>query len=77
METYISCHQNTVTYFIAARPIIDLFLMAERIPESRLDKSCWKKDGQHLEGMYTAAHEATRIEGGKETDGTDTETETT
>ena len=51
--------------------------MAERIPESRLDKSCWKKDGQHLEGMYTAAHEATRIEGGKETDGTDTETETT
>ena len=31
VETYISRHQNTVTQFIATRPIMDLCLVAERI----------------------------------------------
>ena len=28
VDNYVSCHQNTVTQFIAARPIMDLCLAA-------------------------------------------------
>ena len=34
METYISRRNNTVAKFIATRPILDLFLEAERRPGS-------------------------------------------
>ena len=32
VETYVSCHQNTVAQFIASRPIMDLCLAAVRRP---------------------------------------------
>ena len=33
---YIDCHQNTVAQYIATRPIMDLYLEAERRPGIRL-----------------------------------------
>ena len=74
-KTYVSCRQNTVTQFIATRPIMDLCLAAEWMPGSRVAKQWWEQDGLDLEGMWTAAWEAERTEGGEETDGTDTETD--
>ena len=38
VETYFSRHQNTVVQFIATMPIIDLCLMAERSPGSKVAK---------------------------------------
>ena len=52
-----------------------LCMAAEQRPGSRMAKRWWEQDGLDLEGMWTAAWEAERTEGGEETDGTDTETD--
>ena len=69
METYVSCHHNTVAQFIATRTIMDLCLVSERCPGSRMAKQWWEDDG-----MRTAAWEAERTEGEDKMDGTVTET---
>ena len=75
VETYVSLHQNTVTKFITIRHIMDLCLAAEQRPGSRVTKQRWDKDGLDVEGMRMAAWEAERMEGGEETDRTNTETD--
>ena len=58
VKTYVSRRQNTVTQFIATRPIMDLCLAAEWRPGSRVAKRWWEQDGLDLEEMRTAAWEA-------------------
>ena len=43
VETYVSLRQNTVTQFIATRPIIDLCLEMEWRPGSRVTNQWWDK----------------------------------
>ena len=38
---YTSCRKNTVTQYIAGRPIMDLFLAAERKPRMQLSQRWW------------------------------------
>ena len=57
--------ENTVSLFIANRPIIDLCMVVERRIGSRKDKWWWKKDGLDLEGMRKAAWKAERMAGGE------------
>ena len=51
VEAYIYRLQNTVSQFIATRPIIDLCLATERHPWSRVVKRWWDQEGLDLEGM--------------------------
>ena len=41
VETYVSCQQNAFAQFIATRTIMELFLVAEWRPGSRLAKWWW------------------------------------
>ena len=75
VETYVSHHQNTVAQFIATRPIMDLCLVAERRPGSRVTKRWWEQDGLGVEGIRTAAREEEQIEGEDDTDGTEVVTD--
>ena len=43
VETYVSCQQNMVTKYIATIPIMDLFLVAERLPGTRVSKCWWEQ----------------------------------
>ena len=47
----------------------------ESVVGSRVAKRWWDQDGLDLEGMWAAAWEAEKTEGGEETDGTETETD--
>ena len=53
--SYFSRHHNRVAQFIANRTIMDLYLAAKRIPDPRITKRWWEKDGADVEGMRTAA----------------------
>ena len=64
LETYVSRHQNTFAHFIEARPIMDLFLLAERRPGERVAKRWWGQDGLDLKEIRTADQEAEWTEGG-------------
>ena len=75
VDTYISRRQNTVTQFIANRSIMDLCLLEERRPGSRVTNQWWEQDGLDVERIQIAAQEEEWAEGEKETDGTDTETD--
>ena len=75
VDTYVSRRHNTVTQFIAARPIMDLCLEAEQRPGPRLSNRWWKQNGVDAEGMRTADWEAERTEGEEEMNRTDMETE--
>ena len=61
VETYVSQRQNTVAQFIATRTIMDLCLVAARMPGSRVAKRCKDQDGLDLEEMWTAAQEAEQM----------------
>ena len=50
MEVYIRRRKNFVVRYIATRPIMDLFLEAERNPGSRVEKSLWGHPGMWLTG---------------------------
>ena len=69
VETYVSCHQNTVAQYIATKPIMDLCLAAKRSPGPRVEMGWWEQKGLDLEGMRTAAQEADQTEGGEDMDG--------
>ena len=73
LETYLSLSHNTVVQFIATRPIIDLFLAAERRLWSRMAKRWWDQEGLDFGGMQTEAQEAEWAEREEDTDGTDTD----
>ena len=51
VEAYIYRLQNTVSQFIATRPIIDLCLATERHPWSRVVNRWWDQEGLDSEGM--------------------------
>ena len=70
VDTYISCRQNTVAQFILTRPIMDLFMAAQRRPGSRVAKRWWEQGG-----MRMADQEAERTEGGEDMDRMLTETD--
>ena len=55
VDTYIYHHQNTVAHYIATRPIMDLCLVAEQCPGTRVYKRWWEQEGLYLEGMRTVA----------------------
>ena len=67
VETYVSLQQNTVAQFISTRPIMDLFLVTERRPGSRVEKWWWEQDGLDLEGVWAAYWGAKRTEKEKDT----------
>ena len=48
MDKYVSYRQNTVAHFIATRPIMHLYLAAERGTGSRVTKRCWDKGGVYV-----------------------------
>ena len=75
VDTYISRRQNTVTQFIVIRPIMDLFIVAYRRPDSRVAKRWWEQGGLYLGGMRMADQEAERTKRAEETDGMVTETD--
>ena len=75
LENYVSCHQNTVTQLIEIRPIMDLFMVAERRPGSQVDRRWWEQEGLELEGMQTAARGTEQEEEGEDTDWTETDTD--
>ena len=72
VETYVSHQQNTVTQYIATRPIMDLCLAAKWSPGPRVVKRWWEQEVLYLVGIRMAAWEAEHTEGGKEMDGTGT-----
>ena len=72
VETYVSRRQNTVTQYIATRPIMDLCLAAKRRPGPRVTMRWWEQEGMDLERIRRSAWEEERMEGGEDTDGTDT-----
>ena len=76
VETYVSRRQNTVTQFIANRSIMDLCLLEERRPGSRVTNQWWEHDRLYVEGMLTAAQKSEWTEVGKKMYGTKTETNT-
>ena len=51
VENCVSHRQNTVPQFSVTSTIVDLCLVAERMPGLRLDKRWLEKDGIYFEGM--------------------------
>ena len=41
VETYVSCHQNTVAQYIATKPIMDLCLAAKWSPGPKVEMWWW------------------------------------
>ena len=75
VETYVSCRQNTVAKYIAARTIMDLCLEDKRRTGPRVAMQWQEKESLDLEGIHTADQEAEWTEGQEEeTDGTETAT---
>ena len=64
VETYVSCHQNSVAQFIKTRTIMHLRLAPERRPGLRVANRWWDQDVLDLEGMQTAAWGTEWTEGG-------------
>ena len=58
VEAYIYRLQNTVSQFIATRPIMDLSMVAERRLGSRVPTWWLGQEGQELVGMQTEDWEA-------------------
>ena len=75
LETYVSCHQNTVAQYIATRPIMDLCLAEKWKTGKRVEMRWWEQEGLYLEGMRTAALEAEHTEGEEHRDGKETATD--
>ena len=48
---YIAFRQNTVTQYIATRPIIDLCLMAERKPGLQISRQWWEQPALYILGI--------------------------
>ena len=66
VETYISCHQNTVVQYIATSPIIDLCLAEKRRLGPIVSMWWWEQEGLDLKGMRIESHETERTEGEEE-----------
>ena len=41
VETYVSLRQYTFEKFIMARPIVEMYLVAEQCPGARVSKRWW------------------------------------
>ena len=54
IRIYIACRQNTVAQYIATRPIMDLYLEAERRPGMRLSWRWWKQPALYILGIIGA-----------------------
>ena len=72
METYVSCHQNTVVKYIPTRTIMGMCLTAKRRLDTRVEMRWEEQEGLDLEGMWKAECEADHTDGAEERDGTDT-----
>ena len=48
VDTYIYHRENTVIQFIATRPIMDMWLAAEKRPGSWVSKRWWGQEGLDL-----------------------------
>ena len=72
VNTYVSSRKNTVLQYIATRPIMYLCLASKRRPGPRVEMQWWEQEGMNLERIRRSAWEEERMEGGEDTDGTDT-----
>ena len=59
IRTSITRRQNTVTQYIATRPIMDLCERATWWPEAQVSRRWWEQAGIHLEGARKGAAEST------------------
>ena len=75
VETYVSRRQNTLSQYIATRPIMDLCLAVKRRLGPRVEMRWWEQEGLDLDGMRTAAWEADPTEGTEDAEGTETSTD--
>ena len=73
VETYVSHHQNTVSQFISARPIMYLCHAAEWRPGPWVSRRRWEQEGVDVEGMRMADQEEERTDKEEDMDGTATE----
>ena len=64
---YIACRQNTVEQYIAARPMMELCLAAERRPGMRILRRWWEHTALDILGIR-AGHEAADMGEGTETE---------
>ena len=71
VETYVYFCNNTFTQFIATRTIMDLCMVSDRRPGSRVTKRWWDQDGMDVEGIWTKNREEEWMEGEEETYGTE------
>ena len=60
VETYVSRRQNTVSQYIGTRAIMELCLLAEIRPGTRVSNWWWEREGLYLEGNQMEAREAER-----------------
>ena len=63
VDTFVSCHQNTVERYIATMPITYLCMAAKQRPGTRVEIWWWEHEGLDLEGMRTADRKAGQTEG--------------
>ena len=77
VETYASCRQNIVGFFIVTRPIMEMCLEAAQRLVSRVANQWREQDGLglDLEGMRTVAWEAEHTQRDANTDGAEIETD--
>ena len=57
----VTRRQNTVTQYIATRPILDLYERSTQRPGSRVSRRLWKQAGIDLEGAKKNATEAKTV----------------
>ena len=69
VETYLSLRQNTVTYFIATRPIMYLCLAEGRRLGPRVSKRWWEQDGVDVGGFRRRLERRNEQRGGRKRTG--------
>ena len=72
LETYVFRRQNNVAQYIAARPIMNLFLLAKRRSGPQVTMWWWEQEGLDFEGVQKTAWGVERTKGGEEIDRTKT-----
>ena len=70
VETYVSCRHNTVSQYIATRPIMDMCMLANRRPGPRVATRWCEQEGLDLEEIQVAAQETEQTEGAEDEYGT-------
>ena len=54
VDTYVLCQHNTITQYVTTCPILEMCLVGERLPGTRVAWWWWDKEGINLEGVRSA-----------------------